>query len=164
MEDESVHFVFSFLVLQHLTDSEIVLRYIRECARVLRPSCVAFLQFGTMATEHSPDPGIPVIPRVAQRLAACLPAWLVSALRILKRRLSWLPSGSPAYWWNVGLWQTTVPPRPDLTEDITRKTVWRGCRVPIERVLETCAGSGLTVRSLDGIGTQYTFLTAVKQG
>ena len=163
VDDESVHFVFSFLVLQHLTDSEIVLRYIRECARVLRPSDVAFLQFGTMATEHSPDPRGPIILRGTQWLAECLPVWLVSTLRILKHRLRWLSPGSPAYWWNVGLWRTTASPRPDLTEDITRKTVWRGCRVPIEQVLETCAESGLTVRLLDGVGTQYTFLTVARK-
>lgn len=164
VEDESVHFVFSFLVLQHVTDSEIVLRYIRECARVLRPSGMAFLQFGTLTTERSSDPKVPVRSRIAGGLAERLPDGLVTVLRNLKRRLNWLPSGSPAYWWNAGLWRTTVPPRPDLTEDITRMRVWSGCRVPIEGVLRACAESGLAVRLLDGVGTQYTFLTAVKQG
>lgn len=163
VEDASVPFVFSFLVLQHLTDEEIVFRYIRECARVLRPAGVAFLQFGTAPVGPVREFGMPALWRVGRGVAACLPVRLADALRGMKQRLGW-GGGLPACWWNEGLHQAAVAPCPDLTEDITRKTVWRGCRVPVGRVYETCAGSGLAVRSLDGVGTQYTFLTAVKQG
>ena len=43
----SVDFVFSYLVLQHAPYPEIVLSYIRETARVLKPNGTAFLQFRT---------------------------------------------------------------------------------------------------------------------
>jgi SAM-dependent methyltransferase len=37
IESESIHFVFSYIVLQHIPDRNIILNYIREIARVLRP-------------------------------------------------------------------------------------------------------------------------------
>jgi SAM-dependent methyltransferase len=46
-DSESVGFVFSHLVFQHVTDDAIVESYLREIARVLKPDGVAALQFDT---------------------------------------------------------------------------------------------------------------------
>ena len=42
---DSIDFVFSYLVLQHLPKEELVLQYIREMLRVLRPGGVFLFQF-----------------------------------------------------------------------------------------------------------------------
>jgi SAM-dependent methyltransferase len=42
---DSIDFVFSYLVLQHLPEEALVLQYIREMLRVLRPSGVFLFQF-----------------------------------------------------------------------------------------------------------------------
>lgn len=43
--DESVDFVFSYLVLQHLPDQSLIRTYIEEIVRVLRPSGICLYQF-----------------------------------------------------------------------------------------------------------------------
>ena len=45
--DRSMDFVFSFIVLQHVPDPQIVKDYLRETARVLKPGGLAYLQFRT---------------------------------------------------------------------------------------------------------------------
>ena len=47
----SVDFVFSFWVLQHIPDSNVVLNYIRESERVLKPNGKALLQFRVMPSR-----------------------------------------------------------------------------------------------------------------
>jgi SAM-dependent methyltransferase len=50
-DSDSVCFVFSHLVFQHLTDDTIVESYLREVARVLRPGGLAAVQFDTRPTQ-----------------------------------------------------------------------------------------------------------------
>jgi ubiquinone/menaquinone biosynthesis C-methylase UbiE len=45
MANDSVDFVFSYLVLQHLPAEEIVKSYVREIIRVLKPSGICLFQF-----------------------------------------------------------------------------------------------------------------------
>jgi ubiquinone/menaquinone biosynthesis C-methylase UbiE len=45
--ERSVDFVFSFIVLQHVPDPQIVKDYLRETARVLKSGGLAYLQFRT---------------------------------------------------------------------------------------------------------------------
>lgn len=47
-EADSIDFVFSYLVLQHLPDEELVRGYIREMLRVLRVSGICLFQFNGM--------------------------------------------------------------------------------------------------------------------
>ena len=54
---ESVDFVFSYLVLQHIPDPDAVLNYIRETERVLKHNGIALLQFRVMP----PHSGLPWI-------------------------------------------------------------------------------------------------------
>lgn len=69
-DSDSVCFVFSHLVFQHVTDDVIVESYLREIARVLRPGGVAAVQFDTRRTrllaglvQRLPDPLLPDIRR-----------------------------------------------------------------------------------------------------
>ena len=138
--DASVDFAFSFLVLQHVPDPAVVLRYVRETGRVLRPGGVAFLQLGTEGAPRRRD----------GRLAA------------LGRRLTGALGGRRE-WWNRGLRESRVPARPALTVEITSRPVWRGCRVAAADVEGAVAGAGLRLRALEGVGSQYTFVTAAKR-
>jgi len=52
LEDASVDFVTSFTVLQHLPDTDLVLGYFREAARILRPGGVMAIQWNNL-----PHPG-----------------------------------------------------------------------------------------------------------
>ena len=55
-EDESFDFVYSYAVFQHIPSREVVLQYLREIARVLRPGGLARLQFtGLPETQAAAD-------------------------------------------------------------------------------------------------------------
>jgi ubiquinone/menaquinone biosynthesis C-methylase UbiE len=78
IEDASVDGVFSFVVLQHVPAAEIVLGYVREMGRVLRPGGWCAFQVSTDPSAHRPRGG-------ESRLKALLgrspqgqghPAWL----------------------------------------------------------------------------------------
>ncbi|MGH2867677.1 MAG: acyltransferase family protein [Solirubrobacteraceae bacterium] len=91
--DASVDACFSTVVFQHVPDPEIILGYVREVGRVLRPGGWAALQVSTDPAIHRPRGG------VTRRLAALAgrrpqgqrhPAWLgapveVSAVRAAAR-------------------------------------------------------------------------------
>jgi SAM-dependent methyltransferase len=64
--DASVDVCFSTVVLQHIPDPEIVLGYVREVGRVLRPAGWAALQVSTDPVIHRPRGG----GGAARRLAA----------------------------------------------------------------------------------------------
>ncbi len=49
----SVDFVFSYWVLQHIPQPGVVLNYVRESARVLKPEGVAFLKFRALPPHDS---------------------------------------------------------------------------------------------------------------
>jgi SAM-dependent methyltransferase len=57
VEDESVDGVFSFVVLQHVPTPEIVLGYVREMGRVLRPGGWCAFQVSNDPTVHKPQGG-----------------------------------------------------------------------------------------------------------
>jgi SAM-dependent methyltransferase len=62
VEDASVDFVYSFIVLQHLPSAATFRRYLEETARVLRPGGVAQLYYGRLASPfgHVERPDAPV--------------------------------------------------------------------------------------------------------
>lgn len=69
IDSESICFVFSHLVFQHVSDAAVVENYLREIVRVLRPGGVAALQFDTRRAS----------PFV--KLAQVLPDALLPAIR-----------------------------------------------------------------------------------
>lgn len=52
VEDGSVDFVYSFIVLQHLPDHGAFVSYLRETRRVLRPGGTAQLYYGRLASRN----------------------------------------------------------------------------------------------------------------
>lgn len=50
VESESVEFAFSYIVLQHVPTSDLVLGYVREMLRVLRPGGVFCFQFNSVSS------------------------------------------------------------------------------------------------------------------
>ncbi len=159
----SMHFVFSFIVLQHVTNPQIVLQYIKESGRVLKPSGTAFLHFSTIPSATGLHLVMKVSRGLKMRIATWLPYPLIAAMRQWKRRLSRMANLSSSAWWDKGLWESQESRTPELTARITDKTVWRGCSVRVEQVRQACEEAGLCIRRLEGTGTPYTFLTAVKQ-
>lgn len=55
VKDESVDCVFSFWVLQHIPNSDVVINYIRESERVMKKGGTAFLQFRMSPQILSPS-------------------------------------------------------------------------------------------------------------
>jgi|GEM_PF-2444189 len=161
--DSSMHFVFSFLVLQHVISPHIVLQYIRESGRVLKPSGMAFLQLRTVSSETGLH-RFPEAPRtLRETLTGWVPASLAAAARRIKPRLSRARNLFPNAWWNEGLWDSEAQGTSESAARITSATVWQGGHVTTAQARQTCEEAGLFIRRLEGEGTQYTFVTAVKQ-
>jgi SAM-dependent methyltransferase len=53
--DDSFHFVYSYAVFQHIPSREVVLNYLRESARVLKPRGVLCCQLRGQAQTETPD-------------------------------------------------------------------------------------------------------------
>lgn len=53
--DESIDFVYSYAVFQHIPSREVVLSYMREAARVLKPGGIFRAQFNGLPHEQVPD-------------------------------------------------------------------------------------------------------------
>jgi len=134
--DGSFDFVFSYLVLQHIPDPAVVHGYLREIARVLRPGGACHVQLNGEAGANAPAPGR--LGGAARRLARRGREALLGALRAALGAAPRGPTGldSPA---------------------------WRGSRVSAAEVRDTCAVAGLSMRRLTGEGTQYMWLTAVRE-
>jgi SAM-dependent methyltransferase len=128
---DSMDFVFSYLVLQHLPAKELVLSYVREMLRVLKPGGAYCFQFNgclrpTMnwkgrlvwgLIDRSMEPHRGVLTRAAGR-------GLVSALS-----LDGLAAGKS----------------------------WRGAAVPARQVLETVWQAGAAVHGVTGWGDPRTW-------
>jgi SAM-dependent methyltransferase len=99
-DSESVCFVFSHLVFQHVTDDAIVESYLREIARVLRPGGVAAVQFDTRRTrlfaglvQRLPDPLLQDIRRRGIRRHRRPASQTTGSAE--PRAWCWTPSGIP---------------------------------------------------------------------
>lgn len=141
--DRSIDFVFSFIVLQHVPQPEIVKDYLREAARVLKPGGLAYLQFRTDVQTFPQHQSFAfrafravTHPRRATRT-------LVSRLRA--RLFPSQPAGTSSNW--------------TLADEFGRFESWRGCALPAEEVEPFASSLGLRTEKVDGRGTQYTFYT-----
>jgi SAM-dependent methyltransferase len=134
--DGAFDFVFSYLVLQHVPDPAVVRGYLREIARVLRPGGACHLQLN--GEEGADAPWIRRIGAGARRVARRTREAATGALRAVRRAAPRGPTGldSPA---------------------------WRGSRLPAAEARRVCAEAGLRVTRLAGEGTQYMWLTAVRE-
>ncbi|MGA9631777.1 MAG: class I SAM-dependent methyltransferase [Candidatus Acidiferrales bacterium] len=122
-EDASIDFVFTYLVLQHLPDEDLVRNYIREMLRVLKPSGMCLFQFNGMDKPNMNWKG-----RLAWGVIDGLWLMHLSGLsRFIARSLGFDP-------------------------DMAGRS-WNGAAMSRERVIEAVGSSGGDVLQLSGEGT-----------
>jgi SAM-dependent methyltransferase len=132
IKDASIDFVFTYLVLQHLPDENLVRNYIREMLRVLKPSGMCLFQFNGMEKPNMNWKG-----RFAWGVIDGL--WLLHLSgfsRFVARSLGFDP-------------------------DMAGKS-WNGAAMSRERVMEAVSSSGGAVLDLFGEGTAMAWCCARK--
>ncbi len=131
-EDESIDFVFSYLVLQHLPDEKLVKDYIREMLRVLKPSGICLFQFNGTERRNMNWKG-----RLAWGLIDSLWAIRMAGLsRFVARSLGCDP-------------------------DMAGRS-WNGAAMSSESVIQAVNDSGGTVLQLSGENTAMAWCCAKK--
>ena len=134
-EDDTFDFVFSYIVFQHIPDAKIVLGYVREIARVLRPGGICRFQVRTLTAEPEP-------------------LWrLRVAVGVHGRR--WLARLLPAV-------RDAADEGHDPLKS-AHYASWAGSAVPLAALRATLDSAGLRYR-VAGAGTQYTWVSARKPG
>jgi len=126
--------VLSFITLHHVTDPAVVLSYLRETARVLRPGARALLHLHTIERN--------LILRAVRRLSGRSPA----------------PADA---WWDRGFEPDRAAAAAAPAGVVSRR-VWQGCRVPMGDVRRTARAAGLVIERAEGAGTFWTFLVLRK--
>jgi len=118
--NDSMDFVFSFYVLNHVSDPNIVLNYVSEAGRVLKPGGHALLHM-----------------RVSE-LNPWSPPMLMSRIR-------WLGKSPKArLWWNQGIERTGLAMKTDILTRYDQFESWHGSEVPWPRLETTLQNAGLT--------------------
>jgi SAM-dependent methyltransferase len=128
----TIDFIFSYLMLQHLPDEELVKCYIGEMLRVLQPGGAALFQY---------NGGI--VPTMNWRGRA---AWKVVDSLWSLGMTGWSRAAATAFGGDP---------------EIAGKT-WRGPSVCDERIAEYVRGAGGEVREMTGQGTPIAWCCAVK--
>lgn len=141
--DQSIDFVFSFIVLQHVPDAQIVRDYLRETARVLKPGGLAHLQFRTDVQTYPGNRSF--LFRAYRALTHPRRATRTLITRLRVRLFSPGPTNTLSSW--------------TLADEFGRFESWRGCALPAEEVEPFALSVGLRTEKVDGVGTQYTFYT-----
>lgn len=132
-QTESIDFVFSYLVLQHLPDENLVRGYIREMLRVLKTSGICLFQFNGMEKPNMNWKG-----RLAWSFIDGL--WLIH-----------LPGVSRLVARSLGL-------DPDMAG-----RSWHGTAMTARRVIEIVNGSGGAVLQISGEGSPMAWCCARKR-
>jgi len=132
LENESVDFVFSYIVLQHMPFPEFAFRYIREMLRVLKPGGLFLFQFNSVPTMTMNWKG-----RMAWRIVDF--PWSLG-FRSVSRGVATL----------MGL-----PP------DIAGKS-WRGASLDVAAVRNTIEAAGGAVQDMSGAETPMTWCSGLK--
>jgi SAM-dependent methyltransferase len=130
---DSMDFVFSYLVLQHLPEEALALQYIREMLRVLRPGGVFLFQFngGFEPTMNSRG-------RLAWRVVDAL--WTV----------------------RLGMLSRTVASALRLDPALAGKS-WRGASIAAGAVAECAHASGGVVREINGENTPMAWCCGIRR-
>lgn len=141
--DQSIDFVFSYIVLQHVPHPQIVKDYLRETARVLKPGGLAHLQFRTdvYAFQWRESVAFRAFRAVTHPRRAFRTA-------ITRLRTCLFPPRD----------QTPSVNR-TLSDEFWRFASWRGCALPADEVPSFASSLGLEIENVTGAGTQYTFYT-----
>jgi ubiquinone/menaquinone biosynthesis C-methylase UbiE len=139
VKNKCIDLVFSYIVLQHVLSDNIVLNYIKECSRVLKPEGIAFLQFRTFTPEMR------TMGNFVKR--TLLFSWRTYIKSNIKRTR---PSKN-------------TNPVTNLNEKFNRDfEVWHGCQVSTLAVNEIAKKVKLDILKVEGENTQYTYYTFKK--
>lgn len=141
VSDRSVDFVFSFIVLQHVPDPQIVKDYLCEAARVLKPGGLAYLQFRTDIQTFRQHQSFAF--RAFRALTHPRRATRTLFARLRARLFPPMMGDASSAW--------------TLADEFGRFESWRGCALPPDEVEPFASSLGLRIEGVEGIGTQYTF-------
>ncbi len=140
--NNAVDFLFSFYVLNHVVQADVVLNYIRETARVLKPGGLALLHF---------------------RIPRDYPLWKKTMLqRILLALHGKKAKDTQSMWWNAGIERVAKECKTSLPADFNKFESWHGCEVPWEEVIRVTNESKLKIINTDSAlaaNTQFAFVT-----
>jgi SAM-dependent methyltransferase len=132
LDDETVDFAFSYIVLQHMPKPSFAVRYIREMLRVLKPDGMFLFQFNS-------------VPKMSMNLKGRL-AW-----RIVD--FPWVLGFRQA--------SRSVASLLGLPPDIAGKS-WRGASLDVMVVRETVETAGAAVKEMTGEKTPMTWCCGLK--
>jgi len=136
IENESVDFVFSFMVLQHIPDPNIAVNYIRESARIMKKGASAFLQFRT-------------VPRTMSLLALkyyIATNWPSSVAKPLRR-----------------VWDMTFRQKATRARFAREYESWRGCVIKPSLIDAIASEVHLQIKKVGRLGEQYTYYVFLKK-
>jgi ubiquinone/menaquinone biosynthesis C-methylase UbiE len=132
LASDSADFVFSYLVLQHLPNEDLVFGYVREILRVLRPGGAFLFQFNG---SHSPTMNL------RGRIAWGIVDTLWSA------KLTWLSHAVASL---IGL------------DPAAAGKTWRGAAIAASRVGDIVRSSRGEIREMSGVDTPMTWCCGIK--
>jgi len=125
--DESIDFVFSFWVLQHIPDANVVLNYIRETKRVLNNDGIALLQFRVLPSDS-------VLIRLKYYIFTHWPSFLTKFL--------------------MKIWDA-LNGHAGLRAQFAREySAWRGCALRDKDIQAAATENHLRILASDSLGTQ----------
>ncbi|MGA7796838.1 MAG: class I SAM-dependent methyltransferase, partial [Candidatus Acidiferrales bacterium] len=130
--DETVDFAFSYIVLQHMPEPELAIRYIREMLRVLKPGGMFLFQFNS-------------VPKMTMN-------W--------KGRLAWRIVDFP-WALGFRQASRGVASLLGLPPDIAGKS-WRGASLDVKRVHEVVETAGAAVKEMTGENTPMAWCCGLR--
>jgi SAM-dependent methyltransferase len=132
LDDTSVDFVFSYIVLQHMPEPSLAIRYIREMLRVLKADGVFLFQFNSLPQMTMNWKG-----RLVWRIVDF--PWTLGFRRVSKGVASMM----------------------GLSPDLAGKS-WRGASLSMRAVRETIESSGAIVKEMHGENSPMTWCCGLK--
>jgi len=136
--DDFFDFVFSYITFQHIPKAHITQEYVQDAGRVLKPGAYFYFQVNNLPI------GIRYRLRLRSRVASM-------AHRFRQRaELDHSRSCPAACLTGSGPTELDHP-------------AWRGSRVSISQIRRACDSGGLKILEMNGQGTQYLWVKAVKQ-
>jgi SAM-dependent methyltransferase len=138
VESSSMHFAFSYLVLQHIPSKELVLRYVREMMRVLKPGGAFCFQFNSCTYPTMNWKG---------RLL-----WRLVDESVEANRSSWVRNGGRKIASIIGV------------DGLAAGRTWRGAVLDPREILETVWESGGLVHAIRDWGAPRTWCLGAKSG
>jgi ubiquinone/menaquinone biosynthesis C-methylase UbiE len=132
LANDSADFVFSYLVLQHLPNEDLVFAYVREILRILKPGGAFLFQF-----NGSDSPTMNLRGRVAWGIVDTL--W--------SAKLAWLSRAVASL---IGL------------DPAAAGKTWRGAAIAASRVGDIVQSSAGEILEMSGVNTPMTWCCGIK--